>query len=63
MLSTYTLLEQVKRTQPTNRVRLVNHFNCSYDLLDTTLSLIYKEVITRGSVNGGIEVVTVDYID
>ena len=50
-MNTETLLNVIKETEPTNRTRLVNYFNCSYDLLEVHLLALMH---TKGKYNNAI---------
>jgi hypothetical protein len=50
-MTTETLLQTIKRTEPTNRVRLVNYFGCSFDMLEVHLTQL---MYTKNKYNNAI---------
>jgi hypothetical protein len=50
-MTTETILNRIIKTEPTNRTRLVNYFNCSYDMLEIHL---LKLMYTKGKYNNAI---------
>lgn len=51
ILTTETLLNFVKQTEPTNKCRLVKHFNCSYDMIEMHLTQL---MYTRNKYNNAV---------
>jgi len=50
-MTTETLLQTIQRTQPTNRVRLVDYFGCSFDMLEMHLTQL---MYTKNKYNNAI---------